>query len=474
MTVEVTMLQSKFAELLRWERQKRREQILLLAAGVALALAVLLSPLHILLPLSGLRWIVPILLLVGLVPLFFYYRRWRPADATRAVVALDRQLGLDERAVTAWELAGRGDQSAAAQLVFRQSESRLRSVQPRSLFPRQWAWPAYTVAPLLLFWFALLWFDFDQPFSQQPSVVAQGLAQKLREFARDFQEKARTEGLRESLQLGQELEKLAQKNLADKANDEQLKKDLAGVKQKLDAAGKSGQQSPSIAGAESEQSLKDLRAELEAARDMLNLPDGVKAPQQWMDRLASMPQLGKQLDRARQEREDGKGLGQQELQSLLDRLDQQVAGALDRRALIDAQQYLEQMMQQGQGQGKENNHAAQMAGRGEQDEPGDGVREKNHSNLPGKEPGKNDDRLESLPGFRADTRTQIKGQLGEGESSGVMFKGKPTPGKSALAPQDVVADYRRQAEQELNSEKVPAALKETVRKYFLSLEESRK
>ncbi len=157
---------------------------------------------------------------------------------------------------------------------------------------------------------------------------------------------------------------------------------------------------------------------------------------------------------------------------MLDRLDQQVAGALDRRALIDAQQFLEQMMQPGQGQ--ENNHAAQAAGRGEQDEPGDGVREKNHSNLPGKEPGKNDDSLASLPGFRADTRTQIKGQLGEGESSGVVFKGKPTPGKSALAPQEVVANYRRQAEQELNSEKVPAALKETVRKYFLSLEESKR
>ncbi len=466
---DATLVERKFAELLRWERQKRREQILFLAAGVALGLAVLLSPLHIFLPLRGLRWIVPFVLLTGLAPLFFYYRRWRGIDATRALVELDRKLGLDERAVTAWELAGRGDRSAAAQLVFQQTEHRLRSVQPRSLFPRRLGWPAYTAVPLLLVWFALLWFDFDQPFSQQPSAVAQSLAQQLREFARDFQEKAKAEGLRESLQLAQELAKVAEKNLAEKANDEQLKKDLAGMKQKLDAAGQSGQQNQAVGGAESEQSLKDLRAELEAARDMLNLPDGVKAPQQWMDRLASMPQLRKQLDRARQQREDGKGLGQQELQSLLDRLDQQVTGALDRRALIDAQKFLEQMMQQGQG--KENNQAAQMAGRGERDEAGDGVREKNHSNLPGKEPGKNDDSLRSLPQFRADTRSQIQGQLGDGESSGVVFKGKPTPGKSELAPQEVVANYRRQAEQELNSEKVPSALKETVRKYFLSLED---
>jgi len=466
-----TPLQIKFAELLRWEKQKRREQIILCAAAVALVAAVLLSPLHGFLPFRGLRWLVPVVFMLGLAPGVFYYRRWRAIDATRALVDLDRKLDLAERAVTAWELAGRSDRSAAAQLVLQQAERHLRDLEARRLFPRQCGWPSYAVAPLLLFWFALLWFDFDQMFSQQRLVVAQSLTQQLREFARDFQEKAKTDGLRQSLQVGLELEKLAQKNLAEKANDEQLKKDLAGVKQKLDADGKSGQQNQSIAGAESEQSLRDLKAELEAARDMLNFPDAAKvpSPQQWLERLASLPQLRNQLDR---EPQGGKGLGQQELQSLLERLDRQVAGALDRRALIDAQKFLEQMMNQGQV--KENNDGPQMAGRGEQNEPGEGMREKNHSNLPGKEPGRNDDNLRSLPQFRADTRSQVKGQLGDGESSSVVFKGKPTPGKSELAPQEVVANYRRQAEQELNSEKVPAALKDTVRKYFLSLEETKR
>jgi hypothetical protein len=165
-------------------------------------------------------------------------------------------------------------------------------------------------------------------------------------------------------------------------------------------------------------------------------------------------------------------MGRQELQSVLDRLDRQVADALDRRALIDAQQYLEQMINQGQG--KESNNSAQKAGQGEEDQPGDGIRERNHSNLPGKEPGTNDDSVTSLPQFRAETRSQVKGQLRDGESSGVVFKGMPTPGKSELARQEVVAEYRRQAEQELNSEKVPAALKATVRKYFLSLDENKK
>ena len=469
MTVEPTGLQSKIADFLHWEKQKRWQESFLLAVGIALASALLLSPLHGLLPWTVLRWLVPVILMLGLAPAILYYRRWRAVDATRAVVELDRKLSLDERAVTAWELAERGDRSAAAQLVFHRTEPHLRGLEPRRLFPRQWGWPAYSAAPLLLFWFAFLWFDFDQSLSHQRA-PSQSLAQQLREFARDFQEKAKTEGLRQSLQLGKELEKLAEKNLAAKASDEQLKTDLAGVKQKLDAAGRSAPQNQSMAGAESEQSLRDLKAELEAARDMMNLPDGAKSPsaQQWLERLAALPQLRKQLDR---EPQSGQGMGQQELQSLLDRLDQQVSGALDRRALIDAQQFLEQMMKQGQG--KEDKDAAQIAGRGEQDEPGDGMREKNHSNLPGKEPGTSDS-SRSLPQFRAETRTQVKGQLGEGESSSLEFKGQPTPGKSELAPQGVVANYRRQAEQELNSEKVPAALKETVRKYFMSLEESRR
>ena len=42
--------------------------------------------------------------------------------------------------------------------------------------------------------------------------------------------------------------------------------------------------------------------------------------------------------------------GQRDLKSFLDQLDRQVSGELDRRALLDAQQYLQQMMKQGQGE----------------------------------------------------------------------------------------------------------------------------
>lgn len=177
-----------------------------------------------------------------------------------------------------------------------------------------------------------------------------------------------------------------------------------------------------------------------------------------------MPQLKRQMDQAERA---GQGPAPRELQAFLDRLDRQVSGELDRRALLDAQQYLEQMMQQRQGNPGEN--YARSSGQGEEDPTADGAKEKNHSNLPGKEAGKKSEESGSLPEFRAGVSTQVKGALGEGESSALMFKGKPAPGKSAVVQSEVVASYRRQAEQELNSERVPEALKETIKNYFLSL-----
>ena len=132
--------------------------------------------------------------------------------------------------------------------------------------------------------------------------------------------------------------------------------------------------------------------------------------------------------------------------------------------MIDAQQYLEQLMKQGQG-AKDENYARSGAP-GEQDPGAEGAREKNPSSLPGKEPGKQDQDSRSLPEFRPGASTQVKGSLGEGESSAVEFKGKPTTGKSVVPPAEIIASYRRQAEQELNSERVPEALKETIKKLF--------
>ncbi|MGH7852327.1 MAG: hypothetical protein ACREP3_02725, partial [Candidatus Binatia bacterium] len=443
-------LKSKFAELIRWERRKRREEILVLVLCAALALALIFAPLHTLLPISWLRWVVPAVLFAALAPFFFYRRRWSGPDGARAVASLDKTLGLEERAITAWELSARDQTSAAAQLVFKQAEEKLRSIEPRVLFPRRMSRPAYLALPLFALWFTMLSLDLDQWNDHGRSSGPQSLAQKAREFSRELQEKAKNEGLRESLKLGQELEKVARKGIDNKTADEQFKKELAGMSQKIDDATKSGGDKDSAAAAESQQSLKDLQAELAAARDLAQLPDLPKGAEelgrQWAERLATMPQLKRQMDKAARA---GAGPAQRDLKAFLDQLERQVSGELDRRALLDVQQYLQQMMKQGQGEKSEN--YARSSGQGEEDSTADGAKEKNHSNLPGKEPGKKSEETRSLPEFRADTSTRVKGALGEGESSGLMFKGKPAPGKSAVSQSEVVASYRRQAEQELNS-----------------------
>ncbi|MGH7888571.1 MAG: hypothetical protein ACREPG_11940 [Candidatus Binatia bacterium] len=461
-------LQAQFAQLIAWERRKRLEQTALATAGMALALAIVLLPLPGYLPLEGLRWLMPLLLMLLIAPWFFHRWRWRRQDATRSLVNLDKALNLAERATTAWELSAHEATSAVHELVFKQAQEQLHGLAARRLFPRQWDWPSYAAAPLLALWLALLWFDVDRSLVGQDSRAPASLAHKVGEFSRELQEKAKSEGLRESLKAGQELEQLARNNLETKSSEEQLKRELAGMAKKLEAAAKSGDKDSFSAG-ESQQSLQDLKAELEAARDLFNFPDAAKASQalaqQWMDRLASLPQLKRQLDKGALA---GPGFGPNEMKSLLDRLEQQASGELDRRTLLDAQQFLEQMPKSGQARRDEKD--ARTAGRSEQDGADDGVKEKNHSNLPGKEPGKKDHG--GVPEFRGGAQTQVKGQLGDGDSNAVGFKGKPTTGKSALGQQEVAANYRRQAEQELNSERVPEALKETIRNYFLSLENS--
>ena len=67
----------------------------------------------------------------------------------------------------------------------------------------------------------------------------------------------------------------------------------------------------------------------------------------------------------------------------------------------------------------------------------------------------------------------MKGTIGEGERSATFFKAKPAPGKSRLSQEEVIASYRRQAESELDTEKIPGELKDTIRNYFLSLEKTK-
>jgi uncharacterized protein (DUF2267 family) len=466
-------LDRKFSEFFAWARRIRREQILLTAACYALGAALLLLPFHAPLDADRVRWLIPLVIFIMLTPLAFYSRRWRGQDATRALSQMDKALGLEERAVTAWDLLGRQAGGAAAQWVFRQAEDKLRGVDPRAFLPRSGSWPVYAFPALFALWFALLWFDVDRELFDTSRVAAPPTrAHTLREFARDLEEKAKSEGLRESQKIAQELERIAQNNLDRKSDERQFNQELVGAAQKLDALGSGAVEKENFAAAESQQSLKDLKAELEAMKDLMNLPDGAKGneqlTQQWLDHLASMPQLSRQLGR---EPQKGQGFGQNQMRDFLQRMEQQTTGELDRRALIDAQQFLQQMMQRGQA--NQNQQNLRAAGREGAEEADTGEKTKSASHRPGTEPGTKDDATHTSPPPAGGASTQVKGQLGAGESSGIVFKGKPAPGKSQLSQQEIFASYQRQAEQELDSERVPEALKEMIKNYFMSLGEKK-
>ena len=227
------ILRQKFAQLFRWERRKRRQEILITLVCYSLLAALLLLPVYFLLPASFLRWFLPLPIFVTFAPFLFVGRRWRREDTVRALVRLDRALHSDERAVTAWELMERKANRSAALLVFNQAAERLKMLDPKALFSRSRRWQDYAVIPLLLVWSGLLWFDVDVRLSPDVQPPAQqGLAQKLREFSRELQEKAGSEGLRQSLQVGRELEKAAQKGIEAKIADEQFKSELTGISSK--------------------------------------------------------------------------------------------------------------------------------------------------------------------------------------------------------------------------------------------------
>ena len=470
MSAETILLQEKLSQLLRWEKRKRREQVLLAVIFYSLAASLVALPVCALVLPGVSPWLVPGLFFIPLAPWHFFRRRWRRADGVRALARVDHALRLDERTITAWEILAREPARSPEFLVLREASTGLRRLEPRTLFPRQWSWQGYLLVPLFALWWALLWFDVALPSrsAMLPSIPT-GNAQKLREYSRELQQKAEREGLRDSLKIGQELEKMARRQLEKQVSEEGFRRELSAMAKKIEAMGGAGSSdAESMAAASSQGNLKDLKAELEAARDRLNFPAAESGTSQeesrWLERLAALPQLKRQFDLKGQR---AQGFDKNEITSFLDKLDKQVSGELDRRTLLDAQQFLEQLVKPKQRDKEKSN--VEVAGQGAADLPADGEEAKTRSNQAGKEPGRSGGAFQPVPNFGAGAAAQLKGTLGAGQSSGIMLKGKPEPGQSVLGQDEVMTLYRRQAEAELNTERVPEGLKETVKRYFLSL-----
>ena len=115
---------------------------------------------------------IPIVLFAMLAPTLLIKRRWRREDSTRALARVDRALGLEERAVTAWELIERKNSRPAAQLVLKQAAEKLKTLDPAALFRRRWHWHHTVALPLLVLWLALMWFEIDRQFDGEAPPAA--------------------------------------------------------------------------------------------------------------------------------------------------------------------------------------------------------------------------------------------------------------------------------------------------------------
>ena len=461
-TARVT-LEARISPLLDWEKRKRREATLTVAlfyaflAALAVPLFVALSPVW--------AWAAPAAIFAVLTPWLLFTRRWREQDTARALAALDRTLRLDERATTAWELSRRNETKAVALLVVRQANDMLQSFDARRLFPRRWKrnWYAWLLPPLLALWLAMLHFDTRFDLQAVAPRHSPSLARDVRELARELLQKAQSDRLPQTQAAARALEKVAERGIDAGTADEAFKSELAGVSKKLAV-----ERTPAgqvALKAESGRELKNLRAELEAARESFEAADG--EAQGWQERLAGLSQLKKQLDR---QQGGARQLSRAELKALVDKLEEAVTGELDRRALAETEERLKALTQRGQSEHRDAR--GRPGSNGERDKAAEGPRDLGPGNAPGDAPGEKSG-PPSLPQFQGEPRAQVKGTIGEGERSATFFKAKPAPGKSRLSQDEVISSYRRQAESELDTEKIPGELKDTIKNYFLSLEKAK-
>ncbi len=462
-------LHEKFSILIGREKLKRREALLISALCYSFLFSLMASPAAALLPTGADPWIVPAVIFLVLAPGLFLLRRWRHSDSLRAVWLLDRTLGMEERAVTAWEILGREKREVAELLVLEQAEGKLRGVDPGAIFKRRLTWQAISAPLFFLLWLFFVFLDNGARLERSLEASRPSrAAARLREFSRELRNRATSHGLSESLEAARALERVAAERFAGEVDEKGLQENVAGLADELrggeEARADKSDLSFAMATAEG---LLDLKAETEALRTAL--PPGAAKGQEGLGG-AALEKLGK-LARLREE--IGKRLPSfekmetKDLQSLLDRLEKEVAAELDRRALLETREFLEHLLRGMEG--GENQVLIGEAGPAEPGRSAQAEREKTRGIFPGDQPGTKESAERSLPPFKAGAGAHLKGLLGEGKGSSLPFRGEPGGGKSKISQEEILASYRRQAEEELASERIPEGLRETVKKYFLSL-----
>jgi len=465
---EGSLLETRFSELLRWERIKRREAILVAVFFYAVLVSLIVLPVKELLPL----WVSPLslllLLFLILAPVYFLMRPWGNRESVRTVFLLDKALHLEERAITAWEILGRKEEKAAEQLVLKEAGEKLRGVDPRLLLKRRLPWHAYLVPPLFLLWLLLLWFDIGFRFEKgvkenQPISTAQ----KLKEFAHEIQGRLESEQLTESLKAARALEEVAEKSLKGEMGEKEMTErlsEMASEAWRLGPEPRGDRRFPTI----TRDGLVDLKAELETMRHFFSKSDSAnqenKLGAEMLGMLGAFSRLKEEMERRLHSTTN---LNREGLNKFFDRLEKDVQRELDRRTLREITEFLNLLLQ-GE-EGKSGPKTVWETGRaGEDRKPHEG-QVKGKGVLPGDRPGAKGRSSQPPSPAEANVATHLKGLLNEGESSGVIFRGEAKGRKSEVSQDEVFTSYQRQAEEELAAEKIPDGLKETIKRYFLSL-----
>lgn len=463
MSEEGLRLQKKFSELFAWERTRRREKILLAAASYALLASLSLLPVRGALAERLNPFYFPPVFFLVFAALQLFFRRWREIDSLRALSAVDRTLGLEERTITAAEILKENEPGAPERFVLGAAADKLKDIDVRALFKRQWSWQARSALPLLLLWLALVWLgvgaDFGARRSEPPSLAA-----KLKDFSRELKQKAEAERLAESLKIAEALRELAEERLAGKTGERALGEKLAAMEKRLGEKIPAGGEGDFDLAGRAREELAALKAELEAAKGPLR-PGTRASGKDLLERLQALPRLSEAMEQGGWPMGDMGAQELQGLQGLLDKLERDLTGELDRRSLADARDFLSLLLRGGD---RGELASEKILGTGEAAQNRSEERAGGQGQFAGDQPGTQAEVSRPPPG-RARAATELPGVLGEGKSSGFDWRGEAKAGASKIPEQEVTAAYRRQVEEDLAAEKIPPALKETVKKYFLSL-----
>jgi len=191
---------------------------------------------------------------------------------------------------------------------------------------------------------------------------------------------------------------------------------------------------------------------------------GEKRGAEMLGMIGALPRLSEEMAKRLRAHEQ---MGEEELASFLEKLEKSATAELDRRMLQETEEFLKLLLQGGEG--GEKGEAYRSAEQAERGQFSDAERLRGKGTFPGNQPGTKEQTPQQAAPSTASAATQLKGLLGEGQGASITLKGALSGRGSAVRREELLTSYRRQAEEELASEQIPEGLRETIKRYFLSL-----